>query len=328
MPETVGIRVSTRRRTLVVSTVSCANIVGNAVRATDRPGVAVVTHQHGCGQIGDDMSLTQHVLAALAGHPNVVYTVFTALGCETNRAARLVELSAARGAETETVSIQATGGVEPARKRVLEILRRAEESTGGRSVPFSEPDDLGALTVAIVVERASEEDHREFADEVAGGLEGRGMRTIRARPISREAPGRKSSSALPSVPALWSSAPVGESTALQALLEARDEPPPSFVELGGTDVMRLTVLTALGAQLAVFLTNRGVLLSSPVAPTLGCSLSPVADELGDCIDVPFQGRDSADAIAEAVFRTASGRPCCAESQRVTDFDLPRLAPSY
>ena len=114
---TVGVR----NHVLVVPTVVCANSV---VEHLDRAGCdeAMLTHQHGCGQVGDDLALTQHVLAGLATNPNVGAVVLVSLGCESNQPHILAERIAGTGREVEVVSIQAMGGITAAVAGVTEAV--------------------------------------------------------------------------------------------------------------------------------------------------------------------------------------------------------------
>jgi altronate dehydratase large subunit len=116
---TVGVR----NHVLVLPTVVCANSV---VEQLDRAGCdeAMLTHQHGCGQVGDDLALTQQVLTGLATNPNVGAVVLVSLGCESNQPDALAERIAASGREVEVVSIQALGGIRAAVTGVTESVAK------------------------------------------------------------------------------------------------------------------------------------------------------------------------------------------------------------
>jgi len=53
-------------------------------------GVYAVTHPLGCSQLGDDLSHTRDVLAALASHPNAGAVLVVGLGCENNQLSELI----------------------------------------------------------------------------------------------------------------------------------------------------------------------------------------------------------------------------------------------
>src|SRR5436190_22631021 len=85
-----------RNHVLVMATVVCANAV---VERLDRRGVdaAMITHQHGCGQVGDDLALTRRLLAAVATNPNVGGVVLVSLGCEPNQPDAIAQAVATTG---------------------------------------------------------------------------------------------------------------------------------------------------------------------------------------------------------------------------------------
>ncbi|HWU49988.1 MAG TPA: UxaA family hydrolase, partial [Asticcacaulis sp.] len=54
-------------------------------------GVHALTHPLGCSQLGDDLSHTRDVLAALASHPNAGAVLVVGLGCENNQLSELIK---------------------------------------------------------------------------------------------------------------------------------------------------------------------------------------------------------------------------------------------
>lgn len=110
-----------RNHVLIVPTVVCANSV---VERFDRSGSdeAMLTHQHGCGQVGGDLALTQQVLTGIATNPNVGAVVLVSLGCESNAPNTLAERIAHTDREVEVVSIQAEGGIAAASDRVAQTV--------------------------------------------------------------------------------------------------------------------------------------------------------------------------------------------------------------
>lgn len=104
-------KVGIRNHVLILPSVVCANRVARGI-AQEVPGTVWVEHQHGCTQLGDDASLTAHILAAHGTHPNVFGVVVVGLGCETVRAQ---DIAAAIQAQcpyksVATVIIQDAGG--------------------------------------------------------------------------------------------------------------------------------------------------------------------------------------------------------------------------
>jgi altronate dehydratase large subunit len=116
-----------RNHVLVMPTVVCANSV---VERLDRDGngEAILTHQHGCGQVGDDLALTQSVLTGIGTNPNVGAVVLVSLGCESNQPDTLAERIARSGREVEVVSIQTSGGIRAAFDDVTNVVARMRAS--------------------------------------------------------------------------------------------------------------------------------------------------------------------------------------------------------
>lgn len=74
--------VGTRNEIWIVPTVGCAN--GVAKILADKTGVKALTHQFGCSQLGDDMTVTQKLLCGLIKNPNAAGILVLGLGCEEN----------------------------------------------------------------------------------------------------------------------------------------------------------------------------------------------------------------------------------------------------
>lgn len=110
-----------RNHILILPTVVCANSV---IERLDRSGSdeAMLTHQHGCGQVGDDLEVTQQVLTGMATNPNVGAVVLVSLGCESNTPTTLADRIALTGREVEIVSIQADGGISLASEHVARAV--------------------------------------------------------------------------------------------------------------------------------------------------------------------------------------------------------------
>jgi altronate dehydratase large subunit len=102
--------IGVRNHVAVIPTVVCANSVAERL---DREAIelALLTHQHGCAQVGDDLQLTRRVLAGMARSPNVGAALLVSLGCETNVAESLAEEIASTGRPVELFRIQEYGGV-------------------------------------------------------------------------------------------------------------------------------------------------------------------------------------------------------------------------
>src|SRR5918993_201882 len=161
--------VGTRNHLLVVPSVVCANTVAQRV-ASLIPGAVSVPHPHGCAQVGDDVILTEKVLAGAAANPNVGAALVIGLGCETCQSGSVAELARALAPAkpVESFSIQEAGGSIKAISRGVEAGKRLLSQVASQrreSLPISElvlardrghddaATDLDSDPVARVVEQ-------------------------------------------------------------------------------------------------------------------------------------------------------------------------------
>lgn len=93
-----GGRVGIRNEIWVLCTVGCVARTAQrlAKEAGERfagriDGVHALTHPLGCSQLGDDLSHTRDLLAALASHPNAGAVLVVGLGCENNQLSELIK---------------------------------------------------------------------------------------------------------------------------------------------------------------------------------------------------------------------------------------------
>jgi len=88
-----------------------------------------ITHQHGCAQVGDDVTYTKRVFASLGVHPNVGGVLVVSLGCETVQGGALAETIEHDGGAVRFVGIQSAGGTLEAVSRgqvmLAELLSNA-----------------------------------------------------------------------------------------------------------------------------------------------------------------------------------------------------------
>ncbi len=71
----------------IVPTVGCVNKTAERLAMeAEKIGITVLamTHPYGCSQMGEDQTMTQKTLAALARHPNAGGVLVLSLGCENN----------------------------------------------------------------------------------------------------------------------------------------------------------------------------------------------------------------------------------------------------
>ena len=74
--------VGIRNDVWIVNTVGCVNKV--AEKIAERTGALAFPHPFGCSQLGDDMEVTQKILAGMINHPNAGGVLVLGLGCENN----------------------------------------------------------------------------------------------------------------------------------------------------------------------------------------------------------------------------------------------------
>lgn len=175
MPERCGFvrpagAAGARDKILVLPSVVCSGLVAEEL---ETEFAVALTHQHGCLQVGDDLSHSRAVFAGLGANPNVAATVVVSLGCETLQGRRLAEAIAAAGQPAELVEIQAAGGTAAAVAAGRALVEELHGRHGGRPrqpVPQSEVLlglDAAAGPVATAI--AAEAERRGVRVLSAGG---------------------------------------------------------------------------------------------------------------------------------------------------------------
>jgi altronate dehydratase large subunit len=116
-------RVGVRNHVLVFPTVICASAAAQKI-ADAVPGTVFVTHQHGCGHLGEEK---EHMIRAMTGfcsNPNVGGVLLVGLGCEMLTAELLGEELRAAGQRVDTLATQAMQGTAEAVARGKELAQR------------------------------------------------------------------------------------------------------------------------------------------------------------------------------------------------------------
>jgi altronate dehydratase large subunit len=111
-----------RNHVMVLSSVSCANGVVNAI-GRQVPAIKPVTHPEGCGRGIADVEITGRTVAGLCKNPNVAAVLMVGLGCEFMKAPQLAEQIRASGKPVESLVIQEQGGTRKTTARGVEIVR-------------------------------------------------------------------------------------------------------------------------------------------------------------------------------------------------------------
>ena len=114
--------VGVRNHVLVMSSVSCANGVVEAI-GRELPAVRTITHTEGCGRGPADIPVAIRTLAGIARHPNVAAVLVVGLGCEFLKPELVVQGAGGEGRWIETLCIQEIGGTLRAVERGVQICR-------------------------------------------------------------------------------------------------------------------------------------------------------------------------------------------------------------
>ena len=102
-------RFGIRNHLLILPTSVCASDTAQKI-ADQVPGAIAVPNQHGCCQIGSDLTLTQNTLAGFGKNPNVGAVLVVGLGCDGIQAQTLAQEIATSGKPVEYLVIQQEGG--------------------------------------------------------------------------------------------------------------------------------------------------------------------------------------------------------------------------
>ena len=95
-----------RNHILVIPTSVCAADTASKI-ASQVDGAIAIPNQHGCCQIGSDMSQTERTLAGFGKNPNVGAVLVVGLGCDGIQAGSLAEDIAQTGKPVKYLVIQA-----------------------------------------------------------------------------------------------------------------------------------------------------------------------------------------------------------------------------
>lgn len=143
-------RVGTRNELWVLCTVGCvahtarriAEVAGQRLKGRV-DGVYALTHPFGCSQLGDDLSHTRHILAALASHPNAGGVLVVGLGCENNQLKALLEVTRIHPSRLRSFNAQAV------EDEVEEGVRALEELAGLLETDVRVPRPLSDLVLGL-----------------------------------------------------------------------------------------------------------------------------------------------------------------------------------
>jgi altronate hydrolase len=166
-------RVGTRNEIWILPTVGCVGRTAERIAKTAAPlvagqvdGVFAFAHPFGCSQLGDDLSATRRLIAALANHPNAGGVLLVGLGCESNQITELLkELPEERRGLVRTLTAQRAADEEAEGVALVEELaaiaaQTKRETTGLDSlvlgVKCGGSDGFSGLTANPLVGRMSD----------------------------------------------------------------------------------------------------------------------------------------------------------------------------
>lgn len=138
-------RVGTRNEIWILVTVGCVAETARriAAEAGERfagrvDGVHAFTHPFGCSQLGDDLSATRSMLAALARHPNAGGVLILGLGCESNQLAGLLAEVGDRDGRLRAFAAQGEDDEHEAGLAAVEALVALAEGDRREPCPLSD----------------------------------------------------------------------------------------------------------------------------------------------------------------------------------------------
>ncbi len=115
--------VGIRNHVLIFPTVTCAATVAQMI-SREVPGTVSVTHQHGCGHLGEEKDHMIRVMSGFCGNPNVAGVLLVGLGCELITPELLIEQLRKTHQRVESLSIQTLGGTTKAVEKGIELVRK------------------------------------------------------------------------------------------------------------------------------------------------------------------------------------------------------------
>ena len=118
-----------RNHVMVLSSVSCANGVVNAI-GREVPEVKAITHPEGCGRGIADVEITSRTVSGLCKNPNVAAVLIIGLGCEFMKAPQVADQIEGSGRPVKSLVIQELGGTKKTTAKGVEIARNMLAEAG------------------------------------------------------------------------------------------------------------------------------------------------------------------------------------------------------
>ena len=115
--------VGVRNHVLIFPTVTCAATIAQMI-SREVPGTVSLTHQHGCGHLGEEKDHMIQVMSGFCANPNVAGVLLVGLGCELITPEVLTEELRKTHQRVESLSIQSLGGTTNAVEKGRELARK------------------------------------------------------------------------------------------------------------------------------------------------------------------------------------------------------------
>lgn len=133
--------VGVRNHVLVFPTVICAAAVAQMI-SNEMPGTICVTHQHGCGHLGDEKEHMIRAMTGFCGNPNVAGVLLVGLGCEMLTPELLGEKLREAGQRVETITMQATEGTADAVAKGKDLAEKLLKEAEGAQREMADASEL------------------------------------------------------------------------------------------------------------------------------------------------------------------------------------------
>jgi altronate dehydratase len=287
-------RPGARNYVFVVPSVVCSTLLARQI--ADAVGAVTVSHQHGCGHIGPDITQARDLFVGLAANPNVADALIASLGCETVQGKHVAAELQRRGHPGHLVGIQDSGGHDAALQAGIAI---ASDLVAATERAARDTVSIDQLTLGIV---ASQMDPR-----VQGLLDravAAGIRVVIAADTG----------ASELVPDHARPVAIGEA----------DASPVSYVTNAGSGAQLLAAAASCGAQVLVDFPD-------PSQPPQGFAVAPVISVAADTGLHPLISEDfdldatvDSDAILAEIIDVFGGKPVKAELRGSSAFAIPRM----
>jgi len=133
--------VGVRNHVLVFPTVICASAVAQVIN-NEMPGTISVSHQHGCGHLGDEKEHMIRTMTGFCGNPNVAGVLLVGLGCEMLTPALLGEKLREAGQRVETITMQDMEGTADAVAKGKELAEKLLKEAEGAQREMADASEL------------------------------------------------------------------------------------------------------------------------------------------------------------------------------------------